>query len=452
VTGPLQRNTPVSGKVLILARSFPPFRSTGGSIRVVKFLKYLPALGWLPVVLTIDDRMEYETTRKLGSETLLPDIPSLVHVHRTPSGEQSLASIAKEQAMARQNWVAGILLRLRGAARRWATRTLLLPDKYITWLPFALPCGRQIIRQQAIDVIFTTCPPHSAAPIGALLKLLTRKPLILDFRDDWIDTPWHRSRPPASRLIDRRLEKWVVETADRIILVTEGSRESFLARYPHQAKDKFVLIPNGCDLEDFRLIQPAPARPCSSDFTIVHAGLLNDSSSWTRSPAALFEALRHIQQTQPELAQGLTMAFTGRLPEGNRRLAENLGLSAMVKELGSLPREEYIRLLKGADLLLAINYEGFSTLIPGKIYEYWAAGNPPILLLSYPGAAQRLVERHQLGLVVPPDDAGAIQEAILGIYRKREMGAPIRVSPAGLEAYDRRVLAEMLAKTLSTVM
>ena len=37
-------------KVLMLSYVFPPFFSVGGSIRVVKFVKYLPALGWLPMV------------------------------------------------------------------------------------------------------------------------------------------------------------------------------------------------------------------------------------------------------------------------------------------------------------------------------------------------------------------------------------------------------------------
>ncbi len=63
-------------KVLMIARAFPPFHCVGHSIRVVKFIKYLPALGWLPVVLTIDDRKEYEFDRKQGSETLLSEIRS----------------------------------------------------------------------------------------------------------------------------------------------------------------------------------------------------------------------------------------------------------------------------------------------------------------------------------------------------------------------------------------
>jgi hypothetical protein len=97
-------------KVLMIARSFPPFRSVGGSIRVVKFIKYLPALGWSPVVLTIDDRKEYETTRKIGSATLLQDIPPQVKIYRTTAGEPSLEMLERERSIGRKNRLAGQLV------------------------------------------------------------------------------------------------------------------------------------------------------------------------------------------------------------------------------------------------------------------------------------------------------------------------------------------------------
>jgi glycosyltransferase involved in cell wall biosynthesis len=436
----------------MIARSFPPFRTVGGSIRMVKFIKYLPALGWLPVVLTIDDQREYETTRRMGSETLLADIPRQVTIHRTSAAEPSLEFLEKEREFGQRNWLTAVIVKLLGGARRWALRNLLLPDRYMAWLPIALRQGRQIVKSEGIDVIFATCPPHSNAVVGACLKLFAGKPLILDFRDDWIGTPWHHSRPGVIRLIERGLEKWAVRTADKVILVTEWSRNAFLDRYSTEPEGKFVFISNGCDLEDFAILKHIPKWPRNSQFTIVHAGLLNDEESWTRSPATFFQAFRHILQKQPELAQKMTLAFTGHLPDGHRRLAEEMGLSSVIKELGHLPRDEFLRLMKSADLLLAINYEGFSTLIPGKIYEYWAVGGPPVLLLSCPGAAWDLIEQKGLGIAVPHDDVRAIEEAVETVYRRYAIGSSMRVSVVGIEEYDRKTLAERLAQTLSEVL
>jgi glycosyltransferase involved in cell wall biosynthesis len=191
--------------------------------------------------------------------------------------------------------------------------------------------------------------------------------------------------------------------------------------------------------------------PRNRKFTIVHAGSLNISKYWGRSPAGLFQAVHYILQQQPELAEKLTLVFAGDLPEGDCRLVEEMGLSDVVERLGHLPHEEVLRLTKSADLLVAINYEGWSTLIPGKIYEYWAVGGPPILLLSCPGAASSFVERHGLGFTVEPSDVAGIQRAILTVYRQSKTAAPLRVSTAGIEAYDRQALTRKLSQVFSMV-
>jgi glycosyltransferase involved in cell wall biosynthesis len=438
-------------KVLMLAYVFPPFFSTGGSIRVVKFTKYLPALGWLPVVLTIDDRKEYDIQRKQGSEALLQDVPRQVKIYRAGAGEPSVELLEKGRRARRQNRLAAVIVNLLSAVRRWVYIYLLLPDRYIAWLPFALRLGRQIVREEGIDVIFATCPPHSVALIGAALKLLTGKPLALDFRDDWIDTPWYHLKPRLVRWIQRHLEKWAVKTADRVILVTEQSRRAFATRYPEEPDEKFVLVPNGCDLEDFASVKRNGNRSRDSRFTILHAGLLSETEGWKRNPEALFQALVCIRESYPEVARNLTVAFTGHLPRVYRDMAEAMDLSDIVEEVENLSHDEWVRSMTAADLLLAINYDDWSTIIPAKIYEYWALGGPPILLLSCHGAAQSLVEQHKLGIVVPPYDVEAIQHAVLSVYRRRERGDPIKIDRGSIEGYDRKTLTGKLAQTLATM-
>jgi len=435
----------------MIVRDFPPFFPVGFSIRAVKFIKYLPALGWQPTVLTIDDQKEYENAHKVGSETLLSEIHPQVKIYRTAAGEPSLQYLEKEKQFSQRNFFTAVIGKVLGGARRWVFRNLLLPDPYLAWLPFAVRRGRQIVKSEGIDVIFATCPPHSATLVGALLKLLTGKPLILDFRDDWIDTPWYHSRPAIIRKIEPRLESWAVKKADKIILVTDWSMNAFQDRYHTQPSDKFVFIPNGVDLGEFAALDSMTATPHNSKFTIVHAGSLNVSKYWGRSPAGLFQAVHHILQQKPELTEKLTLVFAGDLPEEHRRLAEEMGLSGIVKRLGHLPHDDVLRLTKSADLLLAVNYEGWSTLIPGKIYEYWAVGGPPILLLSCHGAAASFVERHSLGLTVDPNDVTGIQQAILTVYRRSKTAKPLRVNTAGIEAYDRQALTRKLAQVLSIV-
>ena len=438
--------------VLMLARAFPPFFPVGHSIRVVKFIKYLRESDWLPVVLTIDDQRQYETSRKTGSETLLSEIEPPVKIYRTTAGEPSLKFVLKEEEFGRQNTPMAIVARILSKARHWAIWNLLVPEPMITWLPFALRAGQEIVKQEKIDVIFATCPPHSVVLIGACLKLLTGKPLVLDYRDDWIDTPWYLLKPAIRRWIERRLERWAVNTADKVILVTDWSRRAFMNRYPTQPIDKFETISNGYDFVDFAELNSISAAPRGSRFTIVHAGSLTDTKSWARSPATLFQAIHEILQRQPELAENLNVIFAGDFPSAHRTLAEEMGLSGVIKGVGHLPHTEVLRLLKSADLLLAINYEGFETLIPGKIYEYWALGGPQILLLSCPGAAVDFVEQYKLGYTVDPSDVAGIQQAIMTAYDRHKTAPPLRMSTAGVEAYDRKVLTGQLARVLSAAL
>jgi len=438
-------------KVLMLAYVFPPFFSVGGSIRIVKFIKYLPALGWLPVVLTIDDSREYDTQRKQGSEVLLKEISSQVKIYRTTAGEPTVEFLEKGRSLRRKNRFAAILINLLRDVRKWARRTFLLPDENILWLPFGLKTGKTIVQKEGIDIIFVTCPPHSISLVGVFLKMLTRKPLVVDYRDDWIDTPWFGSKPRFSRWIERRLERLVVRTADKVVLVTDWSKRAFEARYPGESPGKFILVPNGCDLDDYQILRNS-TPPLQKRFSIVHAGLLSVAEDWRRSPEPFFQAINNLKVQNPSIAANLKVIFTGNLPERYRDLVSAMNLTDVVEETGFLPRAELLKLMQSAGLLLAINYEGFLTLIPGKIYDYWAVGGPPILLLSCEGAAQSLIERHRLGATVLPDDVQAIQDAISEFYSRYEKGQPIQLSLNGIEAYDRKELSKKMAQTFAHVL
>lgn len=434
-------------KVLIISRAFPPFFPVGYSIRAAKFIKYLPSLGWLPSVLTVDEDKEYETLRRVGSEALLSEIPEDVTIHRTYPGEPSVEYLEKEKRFGKKNRLAGLVTKIIGSARRWMFRSL-LPDRQLTWLPFAVRAGRKIIEQEGIDLIFATCPPFSDALIGACLRILTGKRLVLDFRDDWIETPWYYSKPFPIRAVESLMERWAVSLADKVILVTEWSRKAFVARYPSQPAEKFIFIPNGCDLKDFETVRAMEA-PSNPIFRIVHAGSLNDSKLWARNPRGFFQAVCRIFERQPQLAGRISLEFAGDFTDNHREMAREMGLSGAIVEHGHLKHADVLRLMKSADLLMAMNYEGFATLIPGKIYEYWAVGNAPILLLSCNGAGQELLEAGNLGVTVAPDDVDGIERAIQTMFDQYAQGKPAKINPSGIEEYDRKALAEKLARLLS---
>jgi glycosyltransferase involved in cell wall biosynthesis len=440
-----------SRRMLVIAYIFPPLFSVGGSIRVVKFLKYLPQHNWHGWVLTVDDRQEYEHLKRVGSDELLADLPADLPIHRTGAGEPPGTLIEKGRAAREKSRVAKLIVNSLRVLRKWGQRWLLIPDEKILWLPFAVRAGRRVVKANQLDVIFVTVPPFSSSVIGVLLKRLTGRPLVIDYRDDWLDTVYYWNLPWLVRMVHRWLERMVVNVADRVILVTPDSMAAFRERYPQQPHTKFVYIPNGADLEDFPVVKHVPQR--DRPFTIVHAGKLawTATGDYIRDPRPVFEALASIRRRYPMIGDQLRMVFTGTLEPAFKAHITKLGLEDIVEETGYLPQDAYLERLRTSDLLLTINYDQYATLIPGKIYEYWAVGGPPILLLSQPGAAQDLIARHELGISLLPDDEQGIEEVLLNYYHCRAAGKQVRISRDGIGAYDRATLAQQLAHTLDDV-
>jgi hypothetical protein len=68
-------------KALVLAYRFPP-QGGGGVQRTLKFVKYLPQQGWLPIVQTVSNPYW-----PLQDPTLLSEVPPSVKVHGTRTFE-----------------------------------------------------------------------------------------------------------------------------------------------------------------------------------------------------------------------------------------------------------------------------------------------------------------------------------------------------------------------------
>jgi glycosyltransferase involved in cell wall biosynthesis len=126
-------------------------------------------------------------------------------------------------------------------------------------------------------------------------------------------------------------------------------------------------------------------------------------------------------------------------------MAANLGLSECVNILGPRSRQETIRRIRQADLLLLLA-ERFVIQIPGKTYEYLRAGRP-ILALTSEGALANFLLRTGAGWVVDPKDDAGVLGAVRERYRQWKAGecGPV-ADPEIVAGFDRRKLAGPLAE------
>jgi glycosyltransferase involved in cell wall biosynthesis len=317
---------------------------------------------------------------------------------------------------------------------------VLVPDHNVaTWVPSATRAARRLIQANDYDCVITTSAYESTHLIG--LGLGHRRPAwIADFRDGWTFHPW---RPPFptefQRRLDRRLERAVVQGAERTIVVEQPVGDDFRARLGVDAG----YVPNGWDPELASEVEQAqvPALP-DGKLTLVHTGKL--SGEWGRSPAPLFEALHRLRERDPELAARLQLILAGRLDQAEERLIQRAGIDDLVRHVGMLRRPEAMALQRRADVLVLLTSPTLVWELPGKVFEYFGAGRP-ILALAAGNEAARVIEETRSGWVVPPNDVAAIAARIELLLNE---GVSLDHDPARLAPYVYPAPAEALEAEL----
>ena len=316
-------------RVLVLVCHFPPLDSAGFSIRTVKWLKYLAQDGWRPTVVTVDPGRPAVAAEARTSRFLLDELPSNIDIVRVPAlvtmpSAGTLAAAADEGggASERPSFMPG-MIGLTGALGRMGVKNLMLPDLYATW---ALPAARRAVavgREMSADLVFATCPPYSNAPLGRFVARSLKRPLVLEFRDDWLGAPRIASLPAWLRHAHRRLERRAIRSASRVIAVTPESMASLTARYPADPS-RFCLIPNGADLGEFAGLR-ADRQP-NPQFTI--AGEFR----WKeRSPETLYGAVGQLLRRRPELRGLIRIRAHGPQPHAAATDLERWGVTDIVE-------------------------------------------------------------------------------------------------------------------------
>lgn len=430
-------------QVLFIAYCFPPIGGVA-SIRAAKFTRHLPACGWRPTILTVRNGF-YD----YFDEELLDELPRDVEIRRTrsieiPTPRRFLGRAGGDRESERSSSVSRLAGKASPLFQKIKRQLLPFPDPKIGWLPFALRLGRLICRKEKPDLIFATANPYTDLLIGYLLSRETGLPLVVELRDAWAQDPEVELPNFLHRALAPRFEKRVLSAASRIITVTDVMREELRIAYPDIPEERFEVLTNGYDPEDFLPGQSPDDRPPNPRCTIAYAGLFYSS----RSPRTFLMALRNLSERRPDLEREFRVRLIG--PE-NRQVKgwiARWGLDPIVECVGSVPYSESIRMQKEADFLLLFLGTGAhahrTKVYTGKLFEYMAARRP-ILALAPGGIASSLIEKNDLGLRVAPDDVKGVERALLEVHARWKAGR-VRTDPPSefLERFDlRRITRQM---------
>lgn len=394
-------------RLLLLAYFFPPLGG-GGCQRTLKLVRYLVPNGWDSTVVTTRDADYW-----IVDPTLVEEVPSSTEVIRV-GGLTSLrmlrllsrGGVSIERPQGERN--PGLFRKLR-RLQSW----LMIPDGYLPWARAAGNAAAKRINAGGVDALWTTSSPESAHLAGLSLKRRFGMPWVADFRDPWVGrvtyappTAWHDAR-------HRALERAVVESADRVTVVSEAMAAHYRATYPDLPPEHFVVLPNGFDSDDWRRAERLAAPHADAGdrgrFILLHAGQL------AHRPTArtVVEAAKRVLASDPRAATELRLRFLG----GNEEFTASEPLAPEIRDLveirPSQPHLEALAAMKRAQALVLLGHGGDadSLLYTGKIYEYLTSGRPVLGIVDR-GPAADLIRASGAGTVCAANDPECAAAAI----------------------------------------
>lgn len=324
------------------------------------------------------------------------------------------------------------------------------PDEHVGWVPFAVAAGLRAARKRRPHAILVSAPPHSSHLAGVILSKLLRRPLIVDFRDPWTmneDADKYWSTDWVRRWNDR-LERFVLRRARYVIVNTRTAQQMFLERYPW-LRTRLTTITNGFD--------PAVLDnliPCKFDkFTLTHAG----SFYAERNPDCFLKGLaRWLNPAKDPMRRRSTQVlFIGRSDASVLQTITRLRLEDIVTLVPPMPPSELYPILVGSSaLLLMLGFRECSRyVIPAKLYDYLAVGQPIMAFVPEQGEVSTLLSNRGLHCVVTRDDPDTVARALDSLYMSWQR-CELQGESSEIERWPqfwRPTLARRLAEVLAQV-
>jgi glycosyltransferase involved in cell wall biosynthesis len=316
-----------------------------------------------------------------------------------------------------------------------------LPRRAATFLRFALGSSMLALTRRH-DLLFATSTPLTAAVPGIVARWLRGRDFVFEVRDLWPELPRAMGviRNPLWIGLLSMLEWLAYRSARRCVALAPGIADGIARR--GIPRSRIATIPNGCDLERFRVEPQARWRPrgvAPEDFLAVFAG--------THGLANGLEAVLDGAAALKSRGRGdirLVLVGDGMTKAGLQARAAREGLDNLLF-LDPVPKARLAGLLAAADLGIQCLadvpafYRGTS---PNKFFDYLAAGLP--VLNNYPGWLADEIRAHGCGWVVPPRDPTALADALEQAADDREecRARGRRAATLACSAYDRGQLAE----------
>jgi glycosyltransferase involved in cell wall biosynthesis len=294
----------------------------------------------------------------------------------------------------------------------------------------------------------TTFPIATAILIGLVLNVLTRKPWVVDFRDSMTEENY----PPEKyrRKLWRWLERQAMHRGSLFIFTAESACEMYRSRYPHVPSQRFVVIPNGYDENDFTdVFHRSTAPRQDAPLKLLHLGFLYPEE---RDPKPFFAALARLRKMSIISPGNLLVHLRDpKFEQYHQDLINQYGIHDMVHVLPPLPYHDALQEAASADGLLLFQAACCNHQIPAKVYEYMRLQRPILALTCPSGDTARVLQHVGGATFVDIADENAIFEAIPTFLERIRTNSHPKPDPEKAKSFSRQAQTHSLARQLDSL-
>jgi colanic acid biosynthesis glycosyl transferase WcaI len=264
------------------------------------------------------------------------------------------------------------------------------------------------------DVVIASSPQLLVGLSGWWLARWKHVPFVFEVRDLWPESLAAVGMGKSTSLLHRSLAKiagFLYRHTDRIVVVTPAF-EDHLVKNWRVPREKISVIENGVETQLF-----APEPP-SGKATALRKELASDGKlvvsyigtmGMAHGLETIIAAASQLRDTNPEII--FLMLGEGAEKERIAALARERGLNNL-RFVDQQPREKIPAYICASDVCLVLlkKTDLFKTVIPTKMLEFMSCARP--VVLGVDGQARAILEEARGGLVIEPENADALVNAI----------------------------------------
>jgi len=254
-------------------------------------------------------------------------------------------------------------------------------DQSKLFLKFAWQVIKLVQKREKYDLVYATSSRLMTAFLGSLVANRQQAKLYLDIRDiftDTLESVFAKSKLRCVIPIFRRIEKYTINSATHINLVSKGF-ENYFKNINNDISYSFYT--NGID--DVFLEYDFTHDEKNEKTIITYAGNIGEGQG--------------LEKIVPNMAKKLGDDYEIHIiGDGGRKkaLIENLDGIKNVKLFDPVNRAKLLEIYKNSDILfLHLNdYEAFKKVLPSKVFEY--ATTNKFIIAGVGGYAKEFIEKN----------------------------------------------------------